>query len=217
MNLQEILNWRYATKKYISKKVSTAQINEILEAIRLSPSSAGLQPYKVIVVENEAIKNKLQAASFNNQVSSSSHLLVFAAYEKITAQQIDAYLDLVVEVREVSQESVVEMRNKLKGYFLNLTKEEGFTWAARQTYIALGTGIIAAANLQIDSTPMEGFNPAEFDAILGLQEKGLKSVVLLALGYRDNENDFLANAKKVRIPSSEFIITTKDDVAEVII
>lgn len=204
MNLIDTLKWRYATKRMNARKVSSEKINEIIDAIRLTASSGGLQPYKLLVIENQQLKKRLQDASFNIQVSESSHLLVFAAYEQITQAHIDEYINLMVEVRGVSPESLDDFKSKLTNYYLSLSKEESFNWAAKQAYIALGTGVIAAANLKVDATPMEGFDAQEFDRILGLKEKALKSVVLLALGYRDEEKDYLANKKKVRIPTEHF-------------
>lgn len=207
MNLSEILNWRYAAKRMSNKEVPQSQIDEILEAIRLSPSSAGMQPYKVMVVKNPDLKKRLQAASFNPQVSESSHLLVFATYESIKQSHIDDYLQLMAETRDVSMESLNGLRGMLEGHFPTMSEEDSLMWASRQAYIGLGIGLVASANLGVDSTPMEGFNGQEFDEILGLKEKGLKSVVLLALGYRDEENDYLAKAKKVRIAKEDFVIT----------
>ena len=206
MNLTETLNWRYATKRMTAAKVPAEHINEILEAIRLSASSAGLQPYKIILIENQEIKKSLQAASFNPQISESSHLIVFAVYERITEAHIDNYMNLIAETRGVTPESLEGFKSSLKGNLLSLSEENAFIWASKQAYIGLGTGLIAAANLNIDATPMEGFKAPEFDEILGLKEKGLKSVVLLALGYRDEATDYLAKAKKVRVPSGEFVI-----------
>jgi nitroreductase / dihydropteridine reductase len=204
MNLIDTLKWRYATKRMNARKVSPEKINEIIDAIRLTASSGGLQPYKLLVIENQQVKKQLQDASFNVQVSESSHLLVFAAYEQITQTHIDEYINLMGEVRGVSPESLDDFKAKLTNYYLSLSKEESFNWAAKQAYIALGTGVIAAANLKVNATPMEGFDAHEFDRILGLKKKALKSVVLLALGYRDEEKDYLANKKKVRIPTEQF-------------
>lgn len=206
MKLTDTLNWRYATKRYLDKKVPKEKVNEILEAIRLSASSAGIQPYKVVLVENEELRNKLQSASFNPQMSQASHLLVFAAYEQMKQEHIDDYMALASKERAVPAESLAPFKAKLETSFLKLSKEETLAWASRQAYIALGTALIAAAELQVDSTPMEGFNGAEFDALLGLKERGLRSVVVMALGYRDEANDFLAKQKKVRKPLNELVI-----------
>jgi nitroreductase len=207
MNLIEILNWRYSVKKYRNKKVSQENVNEILEAIRLSASSAGMQPYKVLVIESEEVKKKLQEASFNPQVSECSHLLVFAAYKKVKEAHINEYMNLVAQVRDITPDSLEPFRTKLEGYLLPLSGEQTVTWAGKQAYIGLGTGIVAAANLGVDTCPMEGFDAAKFDEILELEKQGLQSVVLLALGYRDEENDFFAKVKKVRVPMEKFVVT----------
>ncbi len=206
MNLIDTLNWRYAVKRMTSEKVSDEKVNEILEAINLTATSAGMQPFRVIVVSNPEIKQQLQAASFNPQVAESSHLLVFASYTHVSQKHVDDYIELVARTRQVPVESLDPFKEKLSA-FASMPEDFVKTWAARQAYIALGTALVAAANLQVDSTPMEGFDNAAFDEILGLKEKGLQSVVILALGYRDEAADFLARAKKVRIPLAELTIT----------
>lgn len=207
MELIENLNWRYAVKRMTGAKVPEQQIDKILEATRLSASSVGLQPYKIIVVEDEALRKQLLPAAFNQpQITEASHLLVFAAYDNITAAHIDEYMNLHSKVKNVTVESLSAFKDKLSGMILSKTAEVNFNWAARQAYIALGTAIIAAAEQKIDATPMEGFNPAAFDEILGLPALGLKSVAILALGYRDAANDFLANAPKVRKEMKDLVL-----------
>jgi len=204
MNTTESLKWRYATKKFSSKKISTEDLSKILEAINLSASSTGLQPYRVFIVENAALRQELGEGSFNGQIASSSHLLVFAAWENITEEQINSFIAFMAKERNVSEETLAGYKAALVGGLLSRSDEENFSWAARQAYIALGTALIAAAELKIDSTPMEGFDAAKFDVLLGFTDKGLKSVVTLALGYRDSENDYNAGLKKVRLPLTEF-------------
>jgi nitroreductase / dihydropteridine reductase len=207
MELIEKLNWRYAVKRMTGAKVPQQKVDAILEAARLSASSAGLQPYKIIVVEDEATKKLLQPAAYNQpQITEASHLLVFAAYENITAQHIDDYMQLQATVKKVAPETLAPFKERLVNSILPRTKEENFNWAAKQAYIALGTALIAAANETVDATPMEGFDPLAFDEILGLKELGLKSVALLVLGYRDEANDFLANAPKVRKDMKDFVV-----------
>ena len=206
MNLIDTLNWRYAVKRMTSEKVSDEKVNEILEAINLTATSAGMQPFRVLTITNPDIKQKLQAASFNPQISESSHLLVFASYTHVSQAHVDEYIDLVAKTREIPVESLNDFKEKLST-FASMPEDFVKTWASKQAYIALGTAIVAAANLKVDSTPMEGFDNAAFDEILGLKEKGLQSAVILALGYRDEEADFLAKAKKVRIPLEEMTIT----------
>lgn len=206
MNLIDTLNWRYAVKRMTSEKVSDEKVNEILEAINLTATSAGMQPFRVLTITNPEIKQQLQAASFNPQVGESSHLLVFASYTHVSQAHVDEYIDLVAKTRGIPVESLNDFKEKLSA-FASMPEDFVKTWAAKQAYIALGTAIVAAANLKVDSTPMEGFDYAAFDEILGLKEKGLQSAVVLALGYRDEEADFLAKAKKVRIPLEEMTIT----------
>ena len=204
MNLIENLNWRYATKKYSDRKVSADDLNKIIAATNLSASSAGLQPYRLFIVGNEELRNKLGEGSFNGQIADSSHLLVFAAFEKITEEHIETYINHIASERGLPVEALADFKAALVNGILNRTDEVNFTWAARQAYIGLGTALIAAADLQIDSTPMEGFDADKFDELLNLKEKGLKSVVTLALGYRDEEQDMYAKFKKVRLAKDDF-------------
>ena|SRR5690606_3936275 len=206
MNLIETLNWRYATKKFNDRKISEENLQEIINAINLSASSAGMQPYRLFVIENTEIRKELGADSFNPQIADASHLLVFATLSSVTQKTIGDYITMVATQRNIPADSLVDFKNALEGNFITKTDEETLKWATNQAYIGLGTGMIAAANLKIDATPMEGFNPEKFDSVLGLNEKGLKSVVLLALGYRDEEKDVFAKMKKVRLPNEEFAI-----------
>lgn len=207
MELIENLNWRYAVKRMTGAKVPQQKVDTILEATRLSASSAGMQPYKIIVVENEAIKKQLQPAAYNQpQITEASHLLIFAAFENITAQDIDDFMSLQASVKKVSVESLNAFKDRLVSTLLPRTATDNFNWAARQAYIALGTALIAAANEAVDAIPMEGFDNAAFDELLGLKEMGLKSVAVLALGYRDEANDFLAKAPKVRRQMKDFAV-----------
>ncbi|HET8803347.1 MAG TPA: NAD(P)H-dependent oxidoreductase [Aequorivita sp.] len=206
MNLIETLNWRYATKKFSDKKVSEENLQEIVTAINLSASSAGMQPYRLFVIENSEIRKELGADSFNAQIAEASHLLVFAALSSLTQKTIEDYIAMVANQRNIPAESLMDFKNALESNFVTKTDEETLKWATNQAYIGLGTGMIAAANLKIDATPMEGFNREKFDVVLGLNEKGLKSAVLLALGYRDAEKDVFAKMKKVRLPKEEFAV-----------
>lgn len=203
MDLLNLLKWRYATKKYSSKKVSDDTLQNIIEAINLSASSAGMQPYRLIVIENLEIRKQIGAGSFNSQIVEASHLLVFAAFTGITKQDIEKYIERVATERNTTTESLSAFKNSLEGFLLSRTDEQNHLWAARQAYIALGTGLIAAASLQVDATPMEGFNSENVDKVLGLTEKGLKSVVIMAVGYRD-EQDTYASLQKVRLATEDF-------------
>jgi len=204
MDLIKSLNWRYAAKKFSSKKVDAAKIEQIVEAINLTASSCGIQPYRLFVVENPEVRKELGEGSFNTQIAEAPHLLVFAAFDKLTHEHIDTYINYVAEVRSMPVENLADFKNAMVGGLLGRTDEYNFHWAAKQAYIGLGTALIAAADLEVDATPMEGFDPEQVDRILGLSEKGLKSVVLLSLGYRDAENDYYATLKKVRLPKDEF-------------
>jgi len=203
MNLLENLNWRYATKKFSSRKVSADAIDKIIDATNLSASSTGLQPYRLFVVENQELRKKMAEGSFNAQIAESSHLLIFAAFEKVTLEHIESYINHISTERDLPAEALADFKSALINGILGRTDEVNFNWAARQAYIALGTAMIAAADLQIDSTPMEGFDADKFDELLNLKEKGLKSVVLLAIGYR-HEEDIFANFKKVRLHKADF-------------
>jgi nitroreductase/dihydropteridine reductase len=204
METIENLKWRYAVKKFNTNSVSAADLNQILEATNLSASSAGIQPYRIFIVENAALRKELAEGSFNAQISESSHLLVFSAFDKITRERIDSFIAYLAKGRNVPEEALADYKAALVGGLLSRSDEENFNWSARQAYIAMGTALIAAAELKIDSTPMEGFDSGKFDSLLGLQEKGLRSVVTLALGYRDAENDPYVALNKVRLPLDEF-------------
>ncbi|MBS1512589.1 MAG: NAD(P)H-dependent oxidoreductase [Bacteroidetes bacterium] len=207
MQLIEHLNWRYAVKRMTGAKVPEEKVQHILEATRLSASSVGLQPYKIIVVSDEETKRKLSPLGMNQpQLLESSHILVFAAQENITAQHIEDYIALQMKIKNAPAENFQAYKETISNHLLSRTADANFNWAARQAYIALGTAIIAAAEQKVDATPMEGFNPAGFDEILGLHQLGLKSVALLVLGYRDEANDFLANAPKVRKDLKDLIV-----------
>jgi nitroreductase len=206
MNAVEAMQWRYAVKAMNGEKVGDDKIERILEAIRLSPSSSGLQPYELLIVTNPELKTELKAAAHNqSQVEDCSHLLVFAAWDTYTEDRINKWFDLVNEVRGVKSEGWEKYRTSILNGYVPRSAEVNFEHASKQVYIALGIAMLAAAMEEVDCTPMEGFIPAEVDRILGLEAKGLKSVLLLPLGYRNPEKDYLINAKKVRKSMSEFV------------
>ena len=206
MNVVERMQWRYAVKAMNGEKVSDDKIERILEAIRLSPSSSGLQPYELLVITNPELKTELRAAAHNqSQVEDCSHLLVFAAWDTYTEERINKWFDLVNEERNMKSEGWENYRNSLLKSYPPRPAEVNFEHASKQAYIALGIAMLAAAMEEVDCTPMEGFIPAEVDRILGLEAKGLKSVLLLPLGYRNPEKDYLVNAKKVRKAMSDFV------------
>jgi nitroreductase / dihydropteridine reductase len=208
MSLIEKLQWRYATKKMdASKVVPKEKLEQILDAIRLSASSSGLQPYEVIVVSNKAVRGKIcTIASNQSQIIDCSYLLVFAAWDTYTEQRINDAFDMTEEIRNLKSESGTAYRqNLLKNYPVR-DPDVNFTHAAKQAYIAVGTALIAAAYQQVDSTPMEGFDPVALDDILNLKERGLRSVVIMPIGYRKADEDWLVNLKKVRRPKDQFVI-----------
>lgn len=208
MSLIENLNWRHAVKAYDStKKVSQEDLDKILEAARLAPTSSGLQPFRIIVVENQELKEKMVKGALNPEVMRDcSQVLVFAAWDSYSDEKIDKVYDHHTDVRDLPRGRFSSYTDKIKELYNGQTKEEHFAHTARQSYIALGLAMAQAAELKVHSTPAEGFSNAVVDEILNLKELGLKSVTLLYLGYRDSANDYLAHMKKVRIPMEEFII-----------
>ncbi|MFM2153072.1 MAG: hypothetical protein RL199_1507 [Pseudomonadota bacterium] len=207
MNLIEQLQWRYAAKKLDpSKPVPADKVERIVEAVRLTPTSSGLQPFELILVTNQEVKERLKvAANGQGQVADGSHVLVFAAWDTYTAERINAYFDLTVAERGGTNEGWENYRKFLLASYPGRDAETNFQHAAKQAYIALGFAMAAAALEQVDSTPMEGFKPEAVDEILGLPERGLRSVALLPLGHRDAANDWLVNLKKVRRPRAQFV------------
>ncbi|MFZ6861059.1 NAD(P)H-dependent oxidoreductase [Undibacterium sp. Ji67W] len=210
-DLIQKLQWRYATKKYNpAKVVPQEKVDKIVEAVRLTATSSGLQPYEVLVVTNAEIREKIKPVAWNQaQVTESSHLLVFAAWDNYTAERINMMFDLTNDVRGFKNEGWENYRNMLLSTYPTRDAEVNFQHAARQAYIGLGTALIAAAEQEVDSTPMEGFDPAAVDEILGLRAKGLRSVVILPIGYREAEGDWLVNLKKVRRPTEQFVTEVK--------
>lgn len=207
-NTLDLLNWRYATKKMTPHQTVPAEkLDIILEAIRLSASSSGLQPYQVLVITNHELKKQIRPVAWDqSQVTDCSHLLVFAAWDNYTEERINSMFDLVNEQRGFKNEGWEAYRQKLLGYYPQRPAQENFEHAARQAYIGLGSALLAAAEQKVDATPMEGFEPEKVDTILNLAELGLKSVLLLPLGYREAEGDWLVNLKKVRRSTADFII-----------
>lgn len=204
MSLVDALQWRYAAKRMNGKKVDASKIDSLLSAIQLSASGFGLQPYQILVIENQELKAKIRPAAYNQpQIVESSHLLVFAAWNEVTAEKINAFIQLVSETRNVNVADLKAYKDAIAGSLLSRPVEDQVKWMDKQVYLALGTALAAAAKLEIDSTPMEGFKPSEVDDILNLKEKGLHAVLMMAIGERDEASDFMVNAKKVRWPKEE--------------
>ena len=210
MSLINALHWRYATKKMNGQAVPQQKVDQILEAARLAPTSSGLQPFKIIVITNPELKQQLLPNAYNqSQVVDCSHLLVFAAWDNYTADRINHVYAYMNKERGLPDATTADYKNNLINSYVPRPAEVNFEHAARQTYIALGLAMGEAALLEVDATPMEGFNSAKVDEILNLPALGLKSVTLLPLGYRDEPNDWLVGLKKIRQPKAEFIIEHK--------
>jgi len=205
MELIKALEWRYDTNKMNGEKIPQDKLERILEATRLAPSSYGLTPYHVIVVEDQKLKEELQGACYGQtQLVDSSAVLVFATWDTITDESVDIYLNEIAIQRGIPVESLVYFGDMIKTSLSNMTEEQKTTWAQKQAYIGLGFSLVASATEEVDSTPMEGFNPQSVDEILNLKELGLKSAVVLPLGYRDKDNDILHTMKKVRWNKERF-------------
>lgn len=210
MSILNALKWRYAAKRMTGKKVPDEAVKAILEAIRLAPTSSGLQPFEVFVVSNSELKQQLQKAAFNQPaVGESSHVLVFAAWKTYTSERIQHYFTHYEKERELPQGFSDDYRDSVSKQLQSMTEQEQLGHAARQIYIALGFALVEAAAQKVDSIPMEGFIPAKVDELLQLAPKNLQSVVLLPIGYRDEANDWQTNMKKVR-KFSEHLFTHID-------
>ncbi|KUJ49730.1 nitroreductase family protein [Chryseobacterium sp. JAH] len=204
MELIKNLKWRYAVKKYSDEKVSEDKIDQIVEAINLTASSCGIQPYRILAITNPEVRQRLGEGSFNAQIHASSHLLVFAGFNEISIDYIRDYVEMMEQQRNLESGALNTLKDMLIDYFSAQTPSQNVIWSDKQAYIGLGTALIAAAELKVDATPMEGFDPKLFDEVLGLSEKGLHASVILSLGYRDEANDFLASMPKARLPINEF-------------
>lgn len=207
MNILNDLKWRYATKKFdSSKKISQDNINNILEAFNLTASSYGLQPVKLVVLQDELKQNELVNFSMmQQQVKDASHVLVFCIDTVINETKITEYFNLVKQIRNTSDDILNPFKKFLIADFKLKTQDEIEAWAKNQAYLAMGNLLTVCAMLKIDSCPMEGFNPVKFDEILGLDKQSLKSVLVMPIGYR-SEEDFMANLKKVRKPLEDMEI-----------
>lgn len=206
-NYLKSLNWRYATKKFnTEKQISDEDLNTLLEAIRLSPSSYGLQPYHVFIIKDKELREKLKTASWGQpQITDASYLVVFANNTSFDAELIDNYIANVSDTREIELNNLQGYGDFMKSKLLDLPDNIKETWTARQTYLALGNLLSAAANLKIDACPMEGFEVETYNELLGLKNKGLNASVVAAIGYRDEEDD-TQHYKKVR-QSKELLFT----------
>ncbi|MGZ9735958.1 NAD(P)H-dependent oxidoreductase [Flavobacterium sp. GNP002] len=201
-------NWRYATKKFdATKKITNEDLSTLKEAIRLSSSSYGLQPYKVIIVENPELRANIQPAAWGqSQIVEASHLIIFANETKVDDLAIDEYIKNISQTRNMPIEALAGYGDFMKSKITSLTPEEKNIWTAKQTYLALGNLLNVAAELKIDATPMEGFVPAQVNEILGLDKLGLNATLIATLGYRHDE-DATQHYKKVRKSNEDLFIT----------
>ena len=201
-------NWRYATKKFDStKKISAEDLNTLKEAIRLSTSSFGLQPYTVFIVENPELRAKIQPAAWGqSQIVDASHLIIFANQTNLNDVDIDNYIKNIAETRNIPEAALTGYGDYMKGAVGAKSDDEKAIWTSKQTYLALGNLLNAAAELNIDATPMEGFIPAQVNEILGLNKLGLNASLIATIGYR-SEDDATQHLKKVRKPNEELFIT----------
>lgn len=206
MELLKGLNWRYAAKRMTGETVPQDKLDYILEAARLAPSSSGLQPYEIFVVSNQETLEKIRPIAWNQaQITECSHLLVFASWDGYSHEKITSVFNEMMDARELPHSTMDDYKQTLWGLYEPLGEDWHQQHSAKQAYISFAMAIAAAAEQKVDATPIEGFIPEKLDDILGLKEKGLKSAVILALGYRDAENDWNVNLKKYRKDKKEFI------------
>ncbi|KFC23804.1 NAD(P)H-dependent oxidoreductase [Epilithonimonas lactis] len=205
MNYLEALNWRYSVKRFNGKKISSEKLNNILEAGRLSVSSQGLQPYHLLVVENDETIQKLIPAFYNpSQISTCSHLIALVSKTNINKEYVDNYFSHIINERGVTLEQLVAFRNNINSQLENQTSHEMESWSEKQSYIVLGSLIMASAQENIDSCPMEGFRQDILEDVLKIDKESEKIAVVLTLGYRAEDDNF-QNFKKVRKPADKFI------------
>lgn len=207
MSLVDKLNWRYATKKFDStKKIAADKLQNILDAAQLAPSSLGLQHYRVLVVEDPAVRAQLREVAYGQpQITDASQLIVFAAETNINEDFGKKYIDNVAATRNIPREALGGFEGMVLGAISARTPEQLLVWAQKQAYIGLGVLVTAAAEQDVDVCPMEGFDPAGFDKVLGLTEKGLTATVIATIGYRADDDE-TSKAVKVRRPASELFI-----------
>ncbi|MEO5788586.1 MAG: NAD(P)H-dependent oxidoreductase [Gelidibacter sp.] len=199
MSIIESLKWRYATKKFDpSKNLSAEKLHILKEAFNLTATSFGLQTISLVIIENKTLRNQLLEAAYNQrQVVDASHLLIFCINDTINEEHVDDLYDNIIHLRQTPETILEPYRNDLKLMMQNMSQEEQQEWSIKQVYIAIGNLMTVCAVERIDSCPMEGFDRTQFDAILNLKDKGLKSVLLLPVGYRA-EDDMFSGFKKVR-------------------
>jgi len=207
MSLIEKLQKRAAIKNFdATKKLTKAQLDQLLDTVRLAPSSMGLQAYRILVVEDPEIREKLREASHGQaQLTQSSQVIIFAIEKEIDKDYGNYYLDLIAKTRGIGREHLAGFGQMVQGTIASLSEEQKINWATKQTYIALGVLLTAAAEMDIDACPMEGFDAGKFDEILGLKKLGLSAVVIAPVGYRSDE-DVYSKMEKVRRAKEDLFI-----------
>ena len=207
MQLLDDLRWRYATKRFDEdRKVSDEDLHKLEEAVNMAATSFGLQPFRLLVISDPEVKEQLRTASYNQpQLTECSHVFVFCSMTTMPPEQIDRYVDRIAEVRDVPREQLNDYANYMKGSVAGKSVESIKAWNQRQAYLGLGTLLAAAAQLRIDSCPMEGIDAGEYDRILGLTDKGLTATVIAPVGYR-SEDDATQHYAKVRVPLEEMVL-----------
>lgn len=203
----EALNWRYATKKFDSKKkINQKEFEDILEVLRLSPSSYGLQPWKFIIVNNLEMRNKIRVAAYDQpQITEASQIIIFANKKNIDGHLVDDYMKFVSKEKDIDIDNLKGFKNMINGSFSGKTNEELRAWATFQLYLSVGSLLASCAVLHVDACPMEGFDKSKVDEILGLDDLDLESKVIVALGYRADD-DKGAMSKKIRFSKEDVFI-----------
>lgn len=204
--IESSLDWRYAVKKFDpSRKISDEDWKTLTQSLLKSPSSYGLQPWKFLVIENPKLREDLKASSFNQtQVTDASHIVVFVTRDSVENADVRRYIDRIATVRDIPKESLKGFEDMMTQTLVSMKSEVALQWTQRQAYIAMGFLLETAAILKIDATPMEGLQPAAYDKILGLEESGYKTVAVVALGYRHQDDSF-QKLRKVRFEESDVI------------
>ncbi len=207
MGIIDSLKWRYATKKYAEKSISNSDLDIILDSILLAPTSLGLQAFEIEVLDKSSVKKQLLSPACHNQpqILDASHIIIFNAWKSVELPDIEQYMQRISATRGTPTENLEGFKNNIIKFIGNMSDSELFAWSSMQTYIALGIAMATAAELRIDTTPMEGFNRQAVDVIINPENEKLSCSVILAVGYRNAETDLLANLAKVRKSRTEMI------------
>jgi len=207
MELLDSLKWRYATKQFDTEKTLTEeQVTQLLEAANLTATSYGLQPFKFLVIHDQAKQEQLVASSYGqSQVAQASHVIVIATRTDVDADYISAYVDLIESERGLDGGAMNQFKAIMTGAITGMDEDSRAVWAAKQAYIALGTLLAACASAKIDACPMEGFVDKEYDEILGLKAMNLHATLVVPIGYRAQDDKY-QNLKKIRRPLSEIVV-----------